>query len=333
MAVLKQFMKLLGRAGFDGFLLGLLGAIVIAYFLPGPGIHEGFISLSKIANIGVSLIFFFYGLRLTPQKLKVGLSNWKLHVVIHVSTFVLFPLLILLGMWLFSDKNNQLLWLSIFFLSTLPSTVSSAVVMVSIAKGNVPAAIFNASISSLIGVFVTPLWMGIFLASGAGNYDLGSVIGKLVIQVLVPVVLGLLLNRYWGWFAEKHRKMLRYFDQTIIIMIVYTSFSESFAHHMFESYSIPGILLLGLSMVALFLFMYTIIHLISKLFRFNREDRITALFCGSKKSLMQGSVMAKVLFPNSTATGVVLLSVMMYHALQLIMASIIAQSMAKKVKD
>lgn len=49
------------------------------------------------------------------------------------------------------------------FLATLPSTVSSSVVMVSIAGGNMAAAIFNASVSSLIGVFVTPLWMGIFL--------------------------------------------------------------------------------------------------------------------------------------------------------------------------
>jgi len=101
---------------------------------------------------------------------------------------------------------------------------------------------------------------------------------------------------------------------------------------MFSGYSWGDILLLGAAMLGLFLFMFTIIGFICKLFAFNREDRITALFCGSKKSLMQGSVMAKVLFPNSAASGVVLLSVMIYHALQLISASIIAQSMARKAR-
>ena len=172
--------------------------------------------------------------------------------------------------------------------------------------------------------------MGIFLSAGSANYELWGIIGKLTLQVIVPVSLGIVLNRYWGWFAEKHRKALRYFDQTIILLIVYTSFCESFAHKMFAGYKLTDIALLGASMIGLFFFIYGIIHLISKVMHFNREDRITALFCGSKKSLVQGSVMAKMLFPDSAVAGVVLLSVMIYHALQLIAASIIAQSMAKQ---
>ncbi|MDQ3394512.1 MAG: bile acid:sodium symporter, partial [Bacteroidota bacterium] len=64
------------------------------------------------------------------------------------------------------------------------------------------------------------------------------------------------------------------------------------------------------------------------------DDKITALFCGSKKSLVQGSVMAKVLFINNSALGIILLPIMLYHALQLIASSIIAQKMAnfKKVE-
>lgn len=330
MFVFSQFRKLLAKAGFDSFLLGLIGMIVLAYFLPSPGVYKGAFSLSQVANYGVSVIFFLYGLRLTPEKLRVGLSNWKLHATIQTSTFLLFPLLVLLGMVLFSNANNHLVWLSVFYLASLPSTVSSSVVMVSIAKGNIPAAIFNASISSLIGVFITPLWMGVFLSAGSSNYELWGIIGKLTLQVIVPVSLGLFLNRYWGRFAEKHRKTLRYFDQTNILIIVYTSFCESFAHRMFAGYKLTDIALLGASMIGLFFFIYGIIHLITKAMHFNREDRITALFCGSKKSLVQGSVMAKVLFPDSAIAGVVLLSVMIYHALQLVAASIIAQSMARK---
>lgn len=320
---------LLARVGLDWFILALLGMIGLAKIWPDPGVQEGLFSLSSFANYGVSFIFFFYGLRLNFNQLKAGLRNYRLHLVIHLTTFVVFPAVVLGARSLLMTPDTELLWLGIFYVAALPSTVSSSVVMVSIAKGNIPAAIFNASISSLIGVFITPLWMSYLLTSTNGQYDLNSVIGKLTIQVIVPVVLGLLLNRRLGWFSEHYKGYLRYFDQLVILLIVYTAFCESFSLNLFAAYSPGDLAKLAGMMLALFFLIFGFIYLISRLFNFNREDRITALFCGSKKSLIQGSVMANVLFPGTIA-GVVLLPIMLYHALQLIVASIIAQAMAHR---
>nr|WP_266369443.1 bile acid:sodium symporter family protein [Tellurirhabdus rosea] len=306
--------------------------IGLAYLWPGPGLGEGPLSLSAIANYGVSVIFFFYGLRLSGEKLKAGLSNWRLHLTIHLTTFVLFPLLVLAARWLFQTPDTALLWLGAFYVAALPSTVSSSVVMVSLAGGNIPAAIFNASISSLIGVFLTPLWMSFLLTQQSGDYDLGGVIGKLTLQVIVPVVAGIALNRRFGAFAERHKTALRYFDQSVILLIVYTSFCESFARRMFADLTLTDLLVLGAAMLALFFLVYGIVLAISNALGFSRPDRITALFCGSKKSLVQGSVMASVLFPGTMA-GIVLLPIMMYHALQLIVASLIAQRMAASARS
>lgn len=317
------------RAGLDWFLLALLSMIGLAYLWPAPGVQKGIFSIDSLADYGVSLIFFFYGLRLSPDKLRAGLSNWRLHLTVHLTTFVVFPLIILGLRPLFETTDTRLLWLGAFYVAALPSTVSSSVVMVSIAGGNVPAAIFNASISSLIGVFLTPLWMGLVLSTGSGEYDLAGVIWKLTLQVIVPVVLGLLLNKRLGWFAEKNKKALRYFDQAVILMIVYTSFCESFSRNMFKDLTSADLVELGACMLGLFFLVYGLVYIISRLLNFAREDRITALFCGSKKSLVQGSVMANVLFSGNVA-GIVLLPIMMYHALQLIVTSILAQSMNKK---
>jgi sodium/bile acid cotransporter 7 len=153
--------------------------------------------------------------------------------------------------------------------------------------------------------------------------------GKLVLQVLLPVVLGIVLHRSWGGFAERNKKKLRIFDQSIILLIVYTSFCESFARKMFSGYSIIDLVILGAAMVALFFLIYGLTHLISRLLGFNREDRITAIFCGSKKSLVHGTVMSKVLFPDANMVGIILLPIMMYHALQLLATSIIAQATAR----
>jgi sodium/bile acid cotransporter 7 len=148
--------------------------------------------------------------------------------------------------------------------------------------------------------------------------------------VVVPVVLGIGLHRKLGAFAERNRKALRLFDQAIILLIVYTSFCESFARRLFAGYRTWDLVGLGAAMLGLFLGVYGLVLVASRLLGFHRADRITALFCGSKKSLVQGTVMSRVLFPDPNVVGIVLLPIMLYHALQLLAASIIAQSMARR---
>jgi sodium/bile acid cotransporter 7 len=316
--------------GFDGFLLTLLTLILLAYLWPDIGKEEGPLPLAAVTTYGVALIFFFYGLRLSPEKLQAGLSEWRLHLVVQTTTFLLFPLLVLLAWRLWGNTGQQALWLGTFYLAALPSTVSSSVVMVSIAGGNLPAAIFNASISSLLGVFLTPLWMGLFLQSQSGDFDLWSVLGKLVLQVVVPALLGIALHGRLGGLAERYRKQLKYFDQTIILLIVYAAFCDSFARDLFRGLSGGDIFLLGLLMSAFFFLVFGLVQLICRTLGFSRENKITALFCGSKKSMVQGTVMSRVLFPDANTVGLVLLPLMLYHALQLIYASILAQALARR---
>jgi sodium/bile acid cotransporter 7 len=204
--------------------------------------------------------------------------------------------------------------------------VSSSVVMVSIAGGNVPAAIFNASISSIIGIFVTPLWMSLY-SQGEGDIALIDVIIKLCLQVLLPVIVGLLLHNKLGSWAEKNKGWLRKLDQLTILLIVFTAFSESFLEKMFDGFTALEIGLLSVAMVSFFLIMALLMHLLSSALRFPREDRITVIFCGSKKSIVQGAVMGKVLFGQGVSLGIVLLPLMLYHALQLMAGSILAQAM------
>lgn len=322
------------RFGLDPFLIGLIGMILLAYLWPQGGAEDGPLPLEEITTYGVSLIFFFYGLRLSPSKLKAGLTDWRLHVVVQGSTFVLFPLLVFLVGVFFPNLKEEALWLGVFYVAALPSTVSSSVVMVSIAGGNIPGAIFNASISSLLGVFITPLLMGFFLSSSsAAQPDMGSIMGKLLLQVVVPVALGVLLHSRLGALAEKYKGKLRLFDQAIILLIVYSSFCESFEQKMFEGYSLGQLALLGGAMVLLFFLIFGLIQLLTSFLGFSRENRITAIFCGSKKSLVHGTVMSKVIFPEATLLGIILLPLMLYHAFQLIAASILAHRMASTSKS
>ncbi|GGF21344.1 bile acid:sodium symporter family protein [Hymenobacter cavernae] len=326
----SRFTTLLARVGLDPFLLALAGVVGLAYLAPGIGSYASPVPWHRLTTIGVGLIFFFYGLRLSLEKLQAGMRNWRLHVVVQLTTFLLFPLLALAVRPFFNNEDNPLLWSSIFFLTTLPSTVSTSVVMVSIAGGNIPAAIFNASISSLLGIVATPLWTSLVLHTNTEGANLGGLIMDLVVQVILPVVAGVLLNSRLGEFAGRHSKALRLSDQFVILLIVYTAFCESFARHVFEGYSAAGILALSAGMAGLFFLVYGLVTLLSRLLGFSAEDRITAVFCGSKKSLVHGTVMANLLFPGAATTGVLLLPLMLYHAIQILIASIIARAQGRR---
>ncbi|MBX3242630.1 MAG: bile acid:sodium symporter [Chitinophagaceae bacterium] len=323
--------RTLKRIGIDGFLVAIIVVIFVAYVFPEAGIQAKPVSLDQVGAIGLSLIFFFYGLKLNPSRLKSQLSNWRMHLVIQFSTFILFPVIGLAVKPLFGSSFYS--WLGVFYLCALPSTVSSSVVMVSIAGGNMPAAIFNASISTLLGVFITPLWILPLLEHQAGSIDTTGIILKLIVQVLVPVMAGLLFNSRWGALAEKYKKPLRYFDQSIILLIIYTAFCHSFYEKAFDGYTGSNLLRLGAGMSILFYSVYYIIKWICKKLRFTQEDSTTVLFCGSKKSLVHASVMSKVLFPASSMVSIILLPIMVYHALQLIFVSILAQKLSRTQKN
>ncbi|MPR35381.1 bile acid:sodium symporter [Cytophagaceae bacterium SJW1-29] len=309
-----------------------MGAVFLAWLWPYPGTVSAPVQLGKIAGYGVSVIFFFYGLKLNLTQLRVGLSNTRLHLIIHAATFVLFPLLALAIKPFFQNPEDHTLWLGIFFLAALPGTVSSAVVMVSLAGGNIPAAIFNASLSSLLGVFITPLWMGLVMSTSSMRFDMTDVILKLIVQVLLPVVAGMLMHRFWGTFADQYRKALSNFDKGVIILIVYTSFCESFANRVFSLIGWQELFMLIGGVVSLFFLVYGILSFLAKILHFNHEDRITALFCGSKKSLVQGAVMSKVLFAGMASAGVLLLPILLYHASQLLIVSSIAQRLSRETR-
>ena len=325
----NRFAQLLARAGLDWFLLALIGVVALAYFQPSLGSKTSFMPWKLITTVGVAMVFFFYGLKLSFEKLRAGMRNWQLHTLVQLATFVLFPALALLVHPFFGAEKGELLWQSIFFLCALPSTVSTSVVMVSIAGGNLPAAIFNASISSLLGILLTPLLCSIFLHTSADSSHLWGLALQLLWQVVLPVGAGVALNAHFGPWVERHRTGLRIFDQVTILLIVFTAFCDSFAEGIFSRYLPADVVKLGAGMVALYLLAFGIIWATSRVLNFTRADQIVAVFCGSKKSLVHGSVMASLLFPAS-AIGLILLPLMLYHSLQIVLASSMAQYLGRQ---
>ncbi len=318
----------------DGFLIGMIGAVLLAWLWPEPGARGGFLHPELLNKLGVALIFFLHGLTLSPRALRAGTALVKLHLIVQASTFVLFPLL---GLGLIRALEPQLdpeLRTGVFFLCALPSTVSSSVALTAMARGNVPAALFNATLSSMIGVFVTPLWLGLLhgVTGAAQGLPLGEVILDLALWLLLPLALGQLGRPFLGAFAERHKPLIHKLDRGTILLLIYTSFCDSFqagvwsgAGHGARSLSIAAascMLLLAVVMAAT--------AWLSRLARLAPENRIVAIFCGSKKTLASGVPMARLMFGSDPGVSVILLPLMIYHPLQLVVCGWFAARWARR---
>jgi len=209
--------------------------------------------------------------------------------------------------------------------------VQSSIAFTSIAHGNVPAAVCAASASSLLGIFITPLLVGVLMhtnAGGAGPAPLGA-IESIVLQLFVPFVAGQILRPWIGGFIDRHKKVIGLVDRGSILLVVYTAFSAAVVAGLWQQVSLRTLALLLVLCCVLLAVALVVTSQLGKRLGFSREDRITILFCGSKKSLASGVPMANVLFAGS-AVGAIVLPLMLFHQVQLMVCAVLAQRYARQ---
>lgn len=313
----------------DNFTLMLVTTVLIASLLPAQGeVAHGF---SILTTFAIGVLFFLHGAKLSREAAIEGAMHWRLHITVLAFSFVLFPLLGLAFKPLFLPLVTPDLYLGILFLCTLPSTVQSSIAFTSVARGNVPAAVCSASASNLIGIFLTPVLVGLIVVAHGQSHGSFDAIMNIVYQLLLPFVAGQIARRWIGVWVDKHKAMLKFVDQGSILLVVYTAFSEAVVQGLWSQ--LPAISLLGLLVVlSLLLFvMLAIATFLSRRLGFNKEDEITIVFCGSKKSLASGIPMANVLFA-SHAVGMVVLPLMLFHQIQLMVCAILAKRYAQRAR-
>lgn len=326
--LLSPFKKI--YALIDGFILIMLAAIVLALLAPEIGTGKGPLHLGLITSIGVALVFFLHGAALSREKLVAGARNWKLHTFVQTFTYIVFPIVGVVLMLTLRDTLPTELLLGVFFLCVLPSTVSSSVAMTSMARGNVPGAIFNATISGLLGMAITPLLIGLVISASGASMPLGKALTGVALQLLLPFALGQLARPMIGSWLARHKAVTTKIDRGVIVLIVYSSFCDATAAGLWHQYSWQ---MLGAVMALAAVMLFVVLGattFVARRFGFSVEDEITAVFCGSKKSLANGIPMAKILFAGHPALGLIVLPTMVYHQLQLIVCSVIASRYASR---
>jgi len=322
-------MSWLQRLKIDKFLLILVCIVVIASFFPCEGIYKTF--FGYLTTAAIALLFFMHGAKLSREAIMAGISHWRLHLVVFLSTFALFPLLGLGMKWLVPvGILTPTLYYGFLYLCALPATVQSAIAYTSVAGGNIPAAICSASASSILGVFLSPVLVGLLMHTQGGTSDTLHAIGSIVLQLMVPFIIGHLCRPLIGAWVQRHKKIVNITDRSSILLVVYVAFSAAVVEgiwHQIDGWSLLAILGCSIVLLTIVLIINTYV---ARLFGFNTKDEITIVFCGSKKSLANGIPMANVLFP-AAAVGAMVLPLMIFHQIQLMVCAVLASRYAKRV--
>jgi solute carrier family 10 (sodium/bile acid cotransporter), member 7 len=311
----------------DNFTLALIGVVIAASLFPCRG--QTAVLFDHVTTVAIGLLFFFHGAKLPREAVVAGLTHWRLHLTVMACTFLMFPLLGLLLKPILSPLVTPELYLGILFLCVLPSTVQSSIAFTSVARGNVAAAVCSASASNLLGIFLTPLLVGLVVVTGGAAHSSLDSILNIALQLLLPFVAGQIARKWIGHWVHRNKSMLKFVDQGSILLVVYTAFSEAVGRGLWQQLppkALAGLFIASALLLALALGIST---LAARRLGFSKEDEITIVFCGSKKSLASGVPMAKVLFAGPMV-GAIVLPLMLFHQIQLMVCAVLAQRYAAR---
>ena len=318
---------LLAKLKIDSYILLLVSMVILASILPVHG--QAAVIVGWVVKIAIALLFFLHGAKLSREAVVAGLTHWRLHLLILAFTFVLFPVL-----GLAISKSGLLsptLSTGMLFLCCLPSTVQSSIAFTSIGRGNVAAAVCAASASNLLGIFLTPVLVGLLMQAhgDVGGWDS---IKSIVIQLLLPFVAGQIARPWIGAWIERHKTLVGRVDRGSILLVVYSAFSAAVVEGIWNKVSLPEMLALLVACLVLLAVVMAATIFGSRALGFSKADEVAIVFCGSKKSLATGVPMAGILFPGPTA-GILVLPLMLFHQVQLMACSVIAQRYGARPAD
>lgn len=321
-------MNMLKLLALDRFTLLLVAMVLLASFLPvsGSAAH----AFNVITTIAIAILFFLHGAKLSREAIVQGIMHWKFHVLVFAFTFAVFPILGLLAKPVLLPMLGQELYWGFLFMCFLPSTVQSSIAFTSVAKGNVASAVCSASFSNIIGMFITPVLVSVFiLGKSEHGFDPTSSIIQITLLLLLPFVLGQLFRPLVYPHMMKVPRLVKSFDQGSILMVVYGAFSSAVVTGLWNEVSWQTLLLLVLACSVFLTVVMLLAYYLPKLFGFNRKDQIAIFFCSSKKTLASGVPMAQILFIGQPL-GMIVLPIMIFHQIQLMVCGIIANRWSKQ---
>lgn len=306
------------------FVLGILVALASGLMFPevGARLNPDGVTTTLI----VLALFFLIGLTLPSENILQGLMCIRLHLWVQLFVFGLAPLFFFFTSRLLAGHVDAGLIVGIIALGCLPTTVSSCTVFTQVSGGNVVGTMFNAALSNIAGVILSPLLLSLFLSTvgqGLPRDEVVKVLIGLCLKMLLPVAAGQGLRGLIKNWAVDRRKTLSSASSVLILSVVFFATARS-AHHPALNGGLAPLLLPMGYLAASHLLLVGLSYGGSRLLRLKAEDRISALFAAPQKTLAMGVPLLSLYFSgNAELLGIAILPLLFYHPFQLLVAGVL----------
>lgn len=193
------------------FALIIIVFSVLAFMVPSL-----FASFSAYVPLLLGVVMFGMGLTLKASDFKLVLTNPVPVLIGLVAQFLIMPTIAFIIAYLLQLPAE--LAAGLVLLGSVPGGTASNV-MVYLAKGNLPLSITMTSISTLVAPIMTPLLLLIFAGEWLSVEPM-SMFMSIVQVIIIPILLGLLVNKYLPTVTQKSKSFLPLVSIIAITMIV-----------------------------------------------------------------------------------------------------------------
>ena len=190
----------------------VLFVAVLALFVPQSclWIQTGWV------NYLLMTVMFGMGLTMKTSDFTVVFSRPKDVIIGCVSQFLIMPLLAFLLGKLFGLDDE--LMVGVILVGTCPGGTSSNVITY-LSDGDVALSVGMTSVNTLLAPFLTPALTYLFLKTSV-NVDVLAMFLSIIKVVIVPIGLGIIINRFFGKFTQKAKDILPSVSVIAICLIV-----------------------------------------------------------------------------------------------------------------
>ncbi|MCW8834887.1 MAG: bile acid:sodium symporter [Rhodospirillales bacterium] len=302
--------------------IGLCVAIIGAWIAPDTGIA---LKDAGLIPWGVVIIFLVNGYQMELGETRLRGNLLRAVAVLLVIALLGGPALGILVARAFG--LSEAFTLGLIVMSAMPPTLSSAIVMTQLARGNAAWALVLTITLNIAGVFLIPFLLPLFLQAGESvALSPWPLLHKLVLLVLLPFIAGQVIRRIS--IVRLSGPILRYIPSTSIIMTVWMSMSAS--NEALAAMDIFDLILVATAGLTVHLALFGGCLGAARAMKFDMGETWAFTLTGSQKTL---PVAISVLATMGGAAGVALIACIVFHFLQLMVDSaIIARYMRTQAR-
>ena len=334
------------------FLILVTLAILLAYIYPPLGAQY---LASNITSdwMAVVLIFFLSGLSIRSEEFGTALQRPAFNIYVPFYNFIVVSGIVYgtSRLLLHYDVLPTSLANGMVICSCLPLTVSMVTVLTTSAHGDTAMSIFHAALGNIIGVFISPLlitlYLGVSSSSSSSNGTTSrtvqavTIIIKLVLRIIVPLFIGQLV-RYFipssKVYVNDHKSQIKLLQECILTFIVYCTFCHTFGNignNVYVDVSATSIVSM-IIMQGVLLISVMILAWYTLKFAFGTHyPKLVAmgLFGCTHKTVALGIPLISAMYSTSDPKmmGLYTLPLLIWHPMQLLFGSGIAPNVAKYV--